>query len=118
MLESKHPKANRRMNVRPRRSSAYIVIMNVSATTPYAVSKWWSVADHQVRGRVEVVRHLDALAPSANPEREDREPHLSEHAHQLVLIGKRIAVHRLADHLAHRHVDLRRALDGTGLLRV
>src|SRR6266566_10158747 len=111
MLESKHPKANRRMNVRPRRSSAYIVIMNVSATTPYAVSKWWSVADHQVRGRVEVVRHLDALAPSAHPEREDREPHLTEHPHQLVLVGERVTVHRLPDHLGHRLVDLRCSLD-------
>jgi hypothetical protein len=37
MLDSAHPTANARTNPRPRRSSAYITIMNVSATTPKAV---------------------------------------------------------------------------------
>ena len=39
MLDSKQPKANSKMKMWPRRSSAYIVIMNVSDRTPYAVSK-------------------------------------------------------------------------------
>ena len=39
MLDSKQPKANSKMKMWPRRSSAYMVIMNVSDRTPYAVSK-------------------------------------------------------------------------------
>lgn len=45
MLERAHPAANPSTNLRARCSSAYIVIMNVSATTPNAVTATFPV-DH------------------------------------------------------------------------
>lgn len=51
MLESTHPAANPSTNLRARCSSAYIVIMNVSASTPNAVITTAPV-DHAVFGPV------------------------------------------------------------------
>lgn len=47
MLESTHPAANPSTNLRARCSSAYIVIMNMSANTPNAVTATLPV-DHAV----------------------------------------------------------------------
>jgi hypothetical protein len=50
-LDSKHPQPNAKMNPRPRRSSAYMSIMKVTAAAPKRVSTPASVAGSWFKGR-------------------------------------------------------------------
>ncbi|GAC1419250.1 MAG: hypothetical protein NVSMB57_13640 [Actinomycetota bacterium] len=55
-LDNAQPSANPRMKIEPRRSSAYIVIMKVSATTPKTVITVANLAAHRYVDRVTDIR--------------------------------------------------------------